>query len=151
MVESIEALHKEVAINLGVTRQRVDKRLGWVRNPRQWEVGQKVMYRNFYEKDHMLTAKWLGPVSVKKRVSPAVYQVSLPRKGGPKLKFFHCSQLKEWKGKRVPPSEGRPTQQSEEEPPAPTTAVLTQEPPDNTEEQDSFLGLEGSFLQFDPG
>ena len=151
LVESIEALHKEVAIHLGVARQRVDKRLGWVRNLRQWEVGTKVMYRNFYEKDHVLTAKWLGPVSITKRVSPAVYQVSLPRKGGPKLKFFHCSQLKEWKGKQAPPSEGQPTQQSEEEPPALTAAVLTQEPPDNTEEQDSFLGLEGSFLQFDPG
>ena len=100
----------------------------------------------------MLTAKWLGPVSVTKRVSPAAYQVSLPRKGGPKLKFFHFSQLEEWKGERTPSSEGPPTQQPEAEPPAPTAAILIQRPPpDSTEGQDSFQGLEGSFLQFDPG
>lgn len=98
--EKIAEVQKDVAVQLGLNIKRMDKYLGWVKNPIEWSVGTKVMYRDFSKKKHSLTPNWQGPCYIVDRASPTVYLVEI--KKGPddvKKKWFHSSQLKAWKGK----------------------------------------------------
>lgn len=99
LLTNLHTVHLQVAQTLGQAQRTIDKKLGWVKNPRQWEEGQQVLYRKFSQQGHALGAKWQGPVPITRRVSPAVYQVAIPKQNGEAWhKYFHSSQLKEWKG-----------------------------------------------------
>lgn len=39
------------------------------------------MYRHFSEQDHVLMAKWEGPVYLVNKVSPTVYQLVINKNG----------------------------------------------------------------------
>lgn len=100
LVEALTYIHKKTAEQLGINIQKMDKRLGWVKSPAEREVGDQVLHWKFAEQDHPLGMKWEGPVHVVENASPTVYQVETwsKRLNMPKLKWFHSSPLKPWKG-----------------------------------------------------
>lgn len=65
----------------------------------EWNVGDKVAYKWFSETGHVLSPRWVGPVPVINKASPTVYQLQIAGFKGRKWdKWFHSSQLKQWKG-----------------------------------------------------
>lgn len=72
----------------------------------EWNVGQKVLYRWFSEMGHVLSPRWVGPFPTVNKASPTVYQVTIKdHKGATWSKWFHSSQLKDWKENTKPKTE----------------------------------------------
>ncbi|KAJ7403867.1 hypothetical protein WISP_148925 [Willisornis vidua] len=53
---------------------KMDKQLGVLLHPTEWNMGDLVMYRGVREKNQVLEPQWMGPVRVVNKASPFVYQ-----------------------------------------------------------------------------
>lgn len=77
---------------------KIDKQLGALLRPVEWNTGDLVMYRGVTEKNQVLGPQWMGPVRVVNKASPSMYQVEVRNRAKRQEKWLHSSQLKAWKG-----------------------------------------------------
>lgn len=99
LLETLSQIQQSVAVTLKGNIQKMDKRLSEELKFHEWSVGDKVLYRHFSEKSHPLSPRWMGPCYIINKAGPTVYQIEIHTKKNRKIaKWFHSSQLKEWKG-----------------------------------------------------
>lgn len=99
LLNYITEMQLKVAHQLGANQEGMDKRLDHKFKYIEWDIGTKVLYKWFSETGHVLGPKWVGPYPIVNKASPTVYQLAIKdHKGAIWLKWFHSSQLKQWKG-----------------------------------------------------
>ncbi|XP_067399163.1 protein NYNRIN-like [Emydura macquarii macquarii] len=107
VLNRIYEVQQRVAHQLGKNIQAMNGRLGSKLKCIEWQVGDRVVYRWFSELGHGLSPRWVGPVKIINKASPTVYQLRITdHKGRLWDKWFHSSQLKEWKGNIEDKTEG---------------------------------------------
>ncbi|XP_071609306.1 protein NYNRIN-like [Heliangelus exortis] len=77
---------------------KMDKQLGVLLRPMEWNTGDLVTYRGVRERNQVLAPQWLGPVRVVNKASSSMYQVEIRKGAKMQEKWLHSSQLKAWKG-----------------------------------------------------
>ncbi|XP_068023761.1 protein NYNRIN-like [Melanerpes formicivorus] len=98
MLRTVLATYHQLASGQDINIPKVDKQLGALLRPLEWNTGDLVMYRAVSEKNQVLGPKWLGPVRVVNKASPSTYQVEVRKGAKRQEKWLHSSQLKAWKG-----------------------------------------------------
>lgn len=98
MLRTVLATYHQLASVQDINIPKVDKQLGALLRPVEWNTGDLVLYRAVSEKNQVLGPKWLGPVRVVNKASPSTYQVEIRKGTKRQEKWLHSSQLKAWKG-----------------------------------------------------
>lgn len=98
MLRTVSATYHQLASAQNANIPKMDKQLGALLRPAEWNTGDLVAYRGVREKNQVLEPQWLGPVRVVNKASPSVYQVEIRKGAKMEEKWLHSSQLKAWKG-----------------------------------------------------
>lgn len=98
MLRTVSATYHQLASGQEANIPKMDKQLGVLLRPVEWNTGDLVIYRRVREKNQELEPQWMGPVRVVNKASPSVYQVEIRKGAKREEKWFHSSQLKAWKG-----------------------------------------------------
>lgn len=98
MLRTVSATYHQLASVQETHIPKLDKQLGVLLRPMEWNTGDLVIYRGVREKNQVLEPQWMGPVRVVNKASPSVYQVEIRKGAKRQEKWFHSSQLKAWKG-----------------------------------------------------
>ncbi|PKU48679.1 protein nynrin-like [Limosa lapponica baueri] len=98
VLRAVLAMYHQLASVQGTNIPKMDKQLGTLLRPGEWNTGDLVMYRGVREKNQVLESQWMGPVRVVNKASPSVYQVAVRKGAKRQEKWLHSSQLKAWKG-----------------------------------------------------
>lgn len=101
LLQDISSIQHNVAIQLKSNARTMHKSLGSSLKSIEWEIGDRMLCRYYSEQGHTFSPRWVGPVCTTNKTSSAIYEIELKgAKGKKQLKWFHWSQLKEWKGAR---------------------------------------------------
>ncbi|GAB0187988.1 protein NYNRIN-like [Grus japonensis] len=98
VLRTVSATYHQLASVQDTNIPKMDKQLGVLLHPVEWNMGDLVMYRGVREKNEVLGPQWMGPVRVVNKASPSMYQVEIRKGAKRQEKWFHSSQLKAWKG-----------------------------------------------------
>ncbi|KAI3377106.1 hypothetical protein L3Q82_000303 [Scortum barcoo] len=80
---------------------------------RSFSPGQQVLLL-LPKAENKLLAKWQGPYTVLKKLSPTTYEIEMLERRNPK-QTFHINLLKEWKTREIPPQQQMFVRRMEEE------------------------------------
>lgn len=97
-LRTVSAMYHQLASVQEANIHKIDKQLGALLRPVEWNMGDLVTYRGVREKNQVLGPQWMGPVRVVNKASPSMYQVEIRKGAKRQEKWFHSSQLKAWKG-----------------------------------------------------
>ncbi|XP_072718425.1 protein NYNRIN-like [Ciconia boyciana] len=98
MLRTVSAMYHQLASVQETNIPKMDKQLGMLLRPMEWNTGDLVTYRGVREKNQVLGPQWMGPVRVVNKASPSMYQVEIRKGAKRQEKWLHSSQLKAWKG-----------------------------------------------------
>ncbi|XP_068799027.1 protein NYNRIN-like [Struthio camelus] len=98
MLKTVSATYHQLALAQEASVPKMDKQLGALLRPMEWNTGDLVMYRGVREKNQVLGPQWMGPVRIVNKASPTMYQVEIRKGKKRQEKWLHSSQLKAWKG-----------------------------------------------------
>lgn len=98
MLRTVSATYHQLALVQETNIPKMDKQLGVLLRPAEWNTGDLVTYRGVREKNQVLGPQWMGPVRVVNKASPSMYQVEIRKGAKRQEKWLHSSQLKAWKG-----------------------------------------------------
>lgn len=97
-LRTVCAMYHQLALVQETNIPKMDKQLGVLLHPGEWNTGDLVTYRGVREKNQVLAPQWMGPVRVVNKASPSIYQVEIRKGAKRQEKWLHSSQLKAWKG-----------------------------------------------------
>lgn len=98
LLRTVLAMYHQLALVQETNIPKIDKQLGALLRPVEWNMGDLVTYRGVREKNQVLESQWMGPVRVVNKASPSMYQVEIRKGVKRQEKWLHSSQLKAWKG-----------------------------------------------------
>lgn len=98
MLRTVSDTYHQLASVQEANIHKMDKQLGVLLRPMEWNTGDLVSYRGVREKNQELGPQWMGPVRVVNKASSSMYQVEIRKGAKRQEKWFHSSQLKAWKG-----------------------------------------------------
>jgi len=98
ILRTVLATYHQLASVQETNIPKMDKQLGALLRPVEWNTGDLVTYRGVREKNQVLAPQWMGPVRVVNKASPSMYQVEIRKGAKRQEKWLHSSQLKAWKG-----------------------------------------------------
>lgn len=78
-MEKIKAVQVQVANTLGVETLQMDKYFVRQKNIIKWNIGDRVMYQSFAERNHALSPLWLGLAYIIDKASPTVHVTEINR------------------------------------------------------------------------
>lgn len=65
----------------------------------EWELGDRVLFKSYLKRYHVLCPRWMGPTKIVQKAGPTVYLLELStEKRKDFFQWFHSTQLKPWKG-----------------------------------------------------
>ncbi|KAI3374507.1 hypothetical protein L3Q82_006322 [Scortum barcoo] len=113
MRERMEQTTKLVRRNMEKAQSRQQTWYDKAARERSFSPGQQVLLL-LPTAENKLLAKWQGPYTVLKKLSPTTYEIEMLERRNPK-QTFHINLLKEWKTQEVPPQQQMFVRRMEEE------------------------------------